>query len=113
MRDEALLVLNDHLGHDVELIITVDQGGDYSAVIASATGRLTHWRAGERSAHWGSTSREDIVGLYNVGSASFDITELASAETVTDDAEPPYGLTFRLIDDDDRSCVLSVVWGAK
>jgi hypothetical protein len=52
--------------------------------------------------------RDDIAGLYDVGDASIDITELSYARWTQDaDDEHAYGLAFELADD----VTMMVVWG--
>jgi hypothetical protein len=71
--DEALLVLNDHLGHEVEVTVTVALG-DSAAEIMRAGGRLRRWH--EDRDPEDAFDRQDIVGLYDVGeAASFDVTD--------------------------------------
>jgi hypothetical protein len=115
-RDEALLVLNDHLGQEVE--VTLDSEiGDTTRSVMSATGVLRHWRddPGAATQTW---AREDLTGLYDVGDASFDVTHLDLADLdrppgraglLTDGDEPPYGLAFDLGD----GVALKVVWGVE
>ncbi len=77
---------------------------------------LSHWHSESRRAQvWATMPREDIIGLYDVGprtkdltGASFDITELDDARPLADDGEPAYGLEFTLGD----GVRLIVVWGA-
>ena len=109
-RDEALLILNDHCGEQVEVSVKVEKG-DWSAWVAHEVGVLRHWRddsAAAASAH----SRDDITGLYNVGTdAGFDITELheGSLLRVAGDEAPPFGIAFSLAE----SVWLEVVWGRR
>jgi len=78
-RDEALLALNDHLGDEVVVSIATDIG-DYAPCVMSAQGVLSHWRASdERFVLEDTMDRDDITGLYDVGDASIDITELTTA----------------------------------
>ena len=98
-RDEALLALNDHCGREVEVTVEA-QRGDTTAAVMSAKGLLTHWRNDQRSERWACDAREDLMGLYEVGGASFDVTDLHAARLLADDDCDPYGLDFRLADDD-------------
>jgi hypothetical protein len=111
-RDEALLTLNDRLGHQVEVNVQAEAPptSDHLAAVMSASGLLRHWReAHPRSAvTWASVPRNDIEGLYHIGAASFDVTDLDGASLLADDDEPPFGLEFELAD----SVTLSISWGA-
>lgn len=105
-RDEALLAMNDHIGREVEVVV---QAGVEMSMVMSAKGTLHHWRDHARgeSLRWGS--REDIAGLYEVGGASLDMTELQTAWLLADDGELSWGLSFFL----SEGAALSVVWGVE
>ena len=105
-RDEALLALNDHIGQEVEVIV---QAGVEMAMVMSAKGTLRHWRDHDRAQTWGWNSREDIAGLYDVGGANLDITDLHTAWLLGEEGEPTWGLSFFLAE----RAALSVVWRAE
>jgi hypothetical protein len=105
-REEALLALDDHIGQEVEVIV---QAGVHMAMVMSAKGTLYHWRDYGRAERWGWHSRENIAGLYDVGGASFDITDLHTAWLLDDEGEPAWGLSFFLAE----GAALSVVWGVE
>jgi hypothetical protein len=105
-RDEALLALNNHIGQEVELIV---QAGVEMALVISAKGTLRHWRDDEHAERWGWHSREEIAGLYDVGSASLDISDLHSAWLLGDEGQFAWGLSFFLA----PGAALSVVWGVE
>lgn len=106
-RDEALLALNDHLGHEVEVAIQVVTE-EANVWVMTAKGVLGYWREQHGEA-WEGDTREDITGLYDVGGASIDITDLDAARPLADEGEPAYGLAFPLAD----NVELSVVWGVE
>ena len=81
-RDEALLALNDHIGAEVEVIV---QAGPGMAMVMSAKGTLRHWRSQARAKAWAWQWRKDIAGLYEVGGASLDLTDLHTAWLLGDD----------------------------
>lgn len=59
----------------------------------SATGTLRHWSEDARD----TQDRDDLAGLSNVGSASFDLTDAEAAiYYLGDEDEDPYGLAFKL-----------------
>ena len=76
-RDEALLWLNNHIDRHVNASVEV-QKGDYKMSVLSASGRLRHW-TGARASHRVSppAPREDVAGLYAIGDASLDLTDVA------------------------------------
>ncbi len=100
-RDNALLALHDRFGRDVEVTVEVEKMGDSTFAPMRARGTLRH--------HGGGWPHDDIVGLYDVGEASFDVTEMDGARLLADDDEPPYGVSFELAD----GVRLIVVWGAQ
>ena len=71
--DDALLWLNDRLGKSVTVWIAVEHG-DTETSILEATGVLEHWSEGRAGAR--AVGREDIAGLYDVGGASFDLSDV-------------------------------------
>jgi hypothetical protein len=75
---EALLWLNDHRGYSVTVTVGILHGDEMSFVL-EARGELEHWTAESGSARElvGSPVREDLRGLYSVGGAQLDVTELA------------------------------------
>lgn len=106
-RDNALLALHDRCGQDVEVTVEVEMG-DSTVAPVSARGVLRQWRDDHRlRERWAGIPRDDIVGLYDVGDASFDVTDVEGARLLGDDDEPPYGVAFELADD----VRLIVVWG--
>lgn len=113
-RNEALLILNDHCGQEVEVIVQVDQG-DTNVMVMNAKGSLHHWQHDDRAAAvWASQAREDLTGLYDlVGDAerraSVNITDLQEAWLLAFDDEPPYGLAFDLAE----GVQLTLVWGVQ
>lgn len=106
-RDEALMMLNDRVGQEVEVSVTVDVG-IVSTTVMSATGKLRHWQADPGTQQtWAGLPREDNVGLYDVGDASFDITGLPAAHIGQLEGQT-YGLIFELAD---GAGELIVSWG--
>jgi hypothetical protein len=75
--NEALLWLHDHCGQQVSASTNVEVG-DLGDNVLWAEGKLQHWREHEAPSVGGI--REDIIGLYTVGSAeaALDVTALAS-----------------------------------
>jgi hypothetical protein len=75
-RTEALMWLNDRLGRRARVYVEVDVG-DYSVdAVSVETGTLQHWRENAPNPDWAGRAREDIAGLYEIGPASIDLTEL-------------------------------------
>jgi len=103
-RDDALMVLNDHCGQEVEVTVQVDRG-DTSPSVASASGVLRHWRQDDGRNPSPEDLREDIIGLYSVGDMTVDITELDRTGLLKDD-ENAYGLAFDL-----DFGVMTISWG--
>jgi hypothetical protein len=87
-RDRALLWLNDRLGKSVHASVKLDKG-DYSVTLLAAEGELQHWRADTRvSSAWRGHLRDDVAGLYDVGGASVDLTDIGGSELrIRDDGE--------------------------
>jgi hypothetical protein len=97
--DEALLALNDRLGHVVTAWVEVQH--DTPLLIAS--GHLENWHmevADEEPA--AGASHFDLYGHYSLGDTRFDLSD-APVESVS---ERPDGLTFRL----DGGARLVVTW---
>jgi hypothetical protein len=107
-REEALLILNDHLGDDVDAVVTVVYG-DLVTAVMNAHGSLIHWRADDDAAPWAGHLREDIIGLYQVEGANIDISELHHARPIEVDGRTR-GLSFLLAGGDELSAELQVVW---
>jgi hypothetical protein len=74
---DALLWLNDRLGTRVTALIAVERG-DLEISILEAGGELRHWsedRGADRAA-----SRDDVAGLYDVGGAALDLSDVRPLE---------------------------------
>lgn len=87
--DEALLALNDRLGHLVTAWVEVK----HEMPLLIASGHLENWRlevADEAPA--AGTPHFDLYGHYSLGDTRFDLSD-APVESVS---ERPDGLTFRL-----------------
>ena|ERR1700730_7768506 len=83
---EALMWLNDRLGEPMVVSLDVERG-DYSTnVLAIEAGSLRHWREIFASVARRRHSGDDNPGLYDVGGASLDLTDLEGF-TVTVDAD--------------------------
>jgi hypothetical protein len=106
-RDEALAELNDRIGQEVEVTVYVKRGDSHSAPV-SATGPLRSWRDSRTGSKWAGVPREDFLGVYDVGSASFDFTDADDAAYLADPGEAPYGVRVELRDE----VAAEVVWGA-
>ena len=94
--DEALLILNDRLGHHVTAWMEVDH--DKPLLIADGT--LEPWQPPAPTPEEGALAEPpeqhfDLFGLYSVGDARFDLSD-APVESV---GTRPNGLTFRLTAD--------------
>lgn len=76
--DDALLWLNDRLGKSVAVWIAIEQG-DTELMVFEAAGELRHWSEERSTAH--AAGREDIVGLYDVSGASFDLSGVRPLES--------------------------------
>jgi hypothetical protein len=106
--DELLLAMNDRRGSEVEVMVQTEIG-DAPAMVMTARGTLRHWRDDSRAMlQWAGFPREDLAGLYYVGDASFDVTDLGAGWFLADEGEEPHGLGFKLAE----SVTLTVVWGA-
>ena len=108
-RSEALLLLNDRCGQEVQVGVVVERG-DSAASAVGAFGVLRHWqdrRQEERGSRQGQ--RDDIAGLYYVGDvASIDLSDLETTDghILALPDEEPYGLAFRLGD----GVELQIIW---
>jgi hypothetical protein len=88
--DEALLMLNDRLGHEVTAWVEVT----HEIPLLIASGHLENWHldvTADEPPTVGS-SHFDLYGHYSLGDTRFDLSD-APVESV---AERPNGLTFRL-----------------
>ncbi|MDX6721125.1 MAG: hypothetical protein QOJ63_3379 [Solirubrobacteraceae bacterium] len=87
--DEALLMLNDRLGHEVTAWVEVT----HETPLLIASGHLENWHleATDESPAAGAT-HFDLYGHYSLGDTRFDLSD-APVESV---AERENGLTFRL-----------------
>jgi hypothetical protein len=102
--DEALLSLNDRLGHEVTVWVEIA----HEAPLLIVTGMLENWShettaTGDELPPLGGTF--DLRGHYSIGDARFDLSD-APVELVS---KRPDGLTFRL----DGGARLVVTWTAK
>jgi hypothetical protein len=88
--DDALLWLNDRLGGNVAVEIVVYRG-DMEVAVLRAQGELRHWSAAQGAGR--AVSREDVAGLYDVGGAALDLTDVRPLEVTTG---PDDQLTVRL-----------------
>ena len=105
-RDNALLILNDHCGEEVEVSLMVDLGGPADTWPMVAKGVLRHWQHDDHAMRtWARIPRNNLVGAYDVGDASIDATDLQRARTLTTQAGT-YGLEFELT----AGATLAVVW---
>jgi hypothetical protein len=110
--EQALLLLNDHCGQEAEVMVQL-RGLEIlgtaptTMFVMSAKGILRQWR---EDPHEGQASagdpREDITGIYNLGDAIIDITDLPRAAPLNLDKET-VGLEFEL----KEGVSMSVVWG--
>ena len=87
--DEALLLLNDRLGHEVTAWVEVT----HETPLLIASGHLENWRLEftDEAPAAGST-HFDLYGHYSLGDTRFDLSH-APVESVS---ERENGLTFRL-----------------
>lgn len=97
--DEALLTLNDRLGHEVTAWVEVL----HEKPLLIASGHLENWRLDvtDEEPAVGAT-HFDLYGHYSLGDTRFDLSD-APVEAVT---ERPNGLIFRL----DGGARLVVTW---
>ena len=87
--DEALLTLNDRLGHEVTAWIEVT----HDTPLLIATGQLENWSQETTGVPVeGGPSHFDLRGHYSLADARFDLSD-APVESVS---ERPNGLTFRI-----------------
>ena len=78
-REEALLWLNDRIGKKVNVSVVLEVGDQFE-MLFTAEGDLHHWREQSDAAAWTHNAREDISGLYRVGSADLDLTQTGHLE---------------------------------
>lgn len=87
--DEALLMLNDRLGHEVTAWVEVA----HETPLLIASGHLENWHLeAADEAPTAGASHFDLYGHYSLGDTRFDLSD-APVESV---AERQNGLTFRL-----------------
>ncbi|MEY2513789.1 MAG: hypothetical protein QOJ89_1147 [bacterium] len=87
--DEALLMLNDRLGHQVTAWVEVT----HERPLLIASGHLENWHLDVTDEEpVAGASHFDLYGHYSLGDTRFDLSE-APVESV---AERDNGLTFRL-----------------
>jgi len=99
--DEALLTLNDRLGHEVTAWIEVV----HETPLLIATGRLENWsQATTGLAVEAAPTHFDLRGHYSIADARFDLSD-APVESVSERAN---GLTFRF----EGGARLVVTWTA-
>ena len=87
--DEALLTLNDRLGHEVTAWVEVA----HEKPLLIASGHLENWHLEiTDEAPTAGAAHFDLYGHYSLGDTRFDLSD-APVESV---AERDHGLTFRL-----------------
>lgn len=74
-RDDALLWLNDRLGKSVHVDV-IHEKGDLPVAVLSVRGTLRYWREREGAQRQAGEAREDLIGLYAVGDAHLDLSDL-------------------------------------
>jgi len=101
--DEALLTLNDRLGHEVTAWVEVK----HDSPLLIATGLLENWSHETSSSGLLEPAAEhfDLRGHYSIADARFDLSE-APVELVSERKD---GLTFRL----EGGARLVVTWSPK
>ena len=102
--DEALLSLNDRLGHEVTVWVEIA----HETPLLIVTGMLENWShettaTGEELPQTGQTF--DLYGHYSIGDARFDLSD-APVELVSERKD---GLTFRV----EGGARLVVTWTPK
>ncbi len=86
--DEALLLLNDRLGHEVTAWVEVT----HETPLLIASGHLANWRLDIADEAPSAAEHFDLYGHYSLGDTRFDLSD-APVDSV---AERDNGLTFRL-----------------
>jgi hypothetical protein len=87
--DEALLMLNDRLGHEVTAWVEVT----HEIPLLITSGHLENWHLEVTDADpVAGASHFDLYGHYSLGDTRFDLSD-APVDSVS---ERPDGLTFRL-----------------
>jgi hypothetical protein len=76
--NDALLWLNDRLGKRIHIALVVDYG-DSGTMVLAAAGELAHWSERKGDAEI-AIQRDDIAGLYDVGGAMLDLTDVRPLE---------------------------------
>ena len=98
-RDEALMILNDHIGQHVEVSVNVAMDL-YTPWITSQAGVLGHWQP-DPNAIWvpATPSFGEMAGVYTVGpEAGFNVSELPDARLLRGDDGEARSVEFELAD---------------
>lgn len=109
--DKALFALNDACGLQAAMSVDVDRG-DLKLTVLVVEGALAHWTAGHTDAVIASAASTQNRGLYRVGDALLDLSELpagtpiAPVRSLLPDGDEGTGLRITLADD----VVISVTW---
>lgn len=96
--------LNTHVGRPVEATLEVAAGG-YTRTPLTARGVLRHW--GGAASLETRAARDDLIGVYEVGNASIDASDVQTASLLADEDEDPHGVAIELA----PGVRLLVVWG--
>jgi hypothetical protein len=112
-REEALILLNDRCGQEVEVYVMTDASGvdtiasrQHPQIVVSAVGTLQHWRQVEDAEKWANLPQDHWLGAYTVGDVHFNVTALTELELDFDADGRPWSYRFSLGDHAD----LLVVW---
>jgi hypothetical protein len=102
--DEALSTLDQRCGEIVvaTLEVVLDQG---TSTVMSAAGELAHWQSARSAWAWSGESRDGVRGMYCVGAATVDVTQLRPT-SVLEHEGTDYGLMFDL----DAQVILTIAW---
>ena len=80
--DDALLWLNDRIGKNVAAWVAVTHW-DLDVGVLEAAGELRHWTQGRLATRALSVPRDDIAGLYEIGGASLDLSNVRPLKVST------------------------------
>jgi hypothetical protein len=101
---EALSTLDDRCGETVLATLDVVLAEGTSRVLAAA-GALAHWHTTQSAWAWSGEPRRDVPGVYSVGDAIVDVTQLRPTSILEHDGTDD-GLTFDL----DDQVILTIAW---
>jgi hypothetical protein len=101
---DALATIDDRCGQTVLATLDVVLAEGPSRVLAAA-GTLAHWHTARSAWAWSGEPRRDVPGMYSIGDATVDVTQLRPTSILERDGKDD-GLTFDL----DDQVILTLAW---